>query len=139
MQRCSHGMPAHHTKCLWIYNLDLLGSSYPSSPFFSSLFVMPSSFPKRERDPSPTPGPARKRGRGSTRLSCAECRRSRQLLHQFLSSTLIIPLSRLKLRCDRGIPCSSCVKRGCGAICPDGNRTYILNLLLEATSTYDRL
>ncbi|KAF7770379.1 transcriptional regulator family: Fungal Specific TF [Agaricus bisporus var. burnettii] len=34
-------------------------------------------------------------------LNCAECRRS-------------------KLRCDRSIPCSSCVKRGCGAICPDG-------------------
>ncbi|KAK0202818.1 fungal-specific transcription factor domain-containing protein [Desarmillaria ectypa] len=30
---------------------------------------------------------------------------------------------RLKLRCDRSIPCSSCVKRGCGAICPDGSLT----------------
>lgn len=29
-------------------------------------------------------------------------------------------LSRLKLRCDRAIPCGSCVKRGCAAICPDG-------------------
>lgn len=28
--------------------------------------------------------------------------------------------SSLKLRCDRNIPCGSCVKRGCGAICPDG-------------------
>jgi hypothetical protein len=27
---------------------------------------------------------------------------------------------RLKLRCDRAIPCGSCVKRGCAAICPDG-------------------
>ncbi|EKM81689.1 hypothetical protein AGABI1DRAFT_36639 [Agaricus bisporus var. burnettii JB137-S8] len=42
--------------------------------------------------------------------------------------TLCLPLcprltslsSRSKLRCDRSIPCSSCVKRGCGAICPDG-------------------
>jgi hypothetical protein len=32
---------------------------------------------------------------------------------------------RLKLRCDRGIPCGSCLKRGCGAICPDG--TYYLD------------
>ncbi|KAL0060885.1 hypothetical protein AAF712_012349 [Marasmius tenuissimus] len=46
----------------------------------------------------------RKRRKGATRLSCAECR-------------------RLKLRCDRSIPCSSCVKRGCGAICPDGSLT----------------
>ncbi|KAJ7576797.1 hypothetical protein C8J56DRAFT_971614 [Mycena floridula] len=45
-------------------------------------------------------GNQKKRRKGATRLSCAECR-------------------RLKLRCDRAIPCSSCVKRGCGAICPD--------------------
>ncbi|KAG6916551.1 hypothetical protein DXG01_006377 [Tephrocybe rancida] len=48
--------------------------------------------------------PIKKRRKGATRLSCAECR-------------------RLKLRCDRGIPCGSCVKRGCGAICPDGSLT----------------
>ncbi|KAF8899636.1 fungal-specific transcription factor domain-containing protein [Gymnopilus junonius] len=48
--------------------------------------------------------PTKKRRKGATRLSCAECR-------------------RLKLRCDRAIPCSSCVKRGCGAICPDGSLT----------------
>lgn len=47
---------------------------------------------------------AKKRRKGATRLSCAECR-------------------RLKLRCDRAIPCGSCVKRGCGAICPDGSLT----------------
>ncbi|KAJ3781385.1 fungal-specific transcription factor domain-containing protein [Lentinula aff. detonsa] len=46
----------------------------------------------------------RKRRKGATRLSCAECR-------------------RLKLRCDRCIPCSSCVKRGTAAICPDGSLT----------------
>ncbi|KAI0296024.1 fungal-specific transcription factor domain-containing protein [Russula brevipes] len=57
-----------------------------------------------KRDLSPAPEPAKKRRRGATRLSCAECR-------------------RLKLRCDRGIPCGSCVKRGCGAICPDGSLT----------------
>ncbi|KZT70758.1 hypothetical protein DAEQUDRAFT_667064 [Daedalea quercina L-15889] len=46
----------------------------------------------------------KKRKRGATRLSCAECR-------------------RLKLRCDRQIPCGSCIKRGCSAICPDGSLT----------------
>ncbi|KIJ61993.1 hypothetical protein HYDPIDRAFT_115133 [Hydnomerulius pinastri MD-312] len=46
----------------------------------------------------------KKRRKGATRLSCAECR-------------------RLKLRCDRNVPCGSCVKRGCGAICPDGSLT----------------
>lgn len=36
--------------------------------------------------------------------------------------SLNLPLSslRLKLRCDRAVPCGSCVKRGCAAICPDG-------------------
>ncbi|KAJ7593118.1 fungal-specific transcription factor domain-containing protein [Mycena floridula] len=34
-------------------------------------------------------------------LSCAECR-------------------RLKLRCDKKLPCSSCVRRGCESICPCG-------------------
>ncbi|EPT00931.1 hypothetical protein FOMPIDRAFT_1162266 [Fomitopsis schrenkii] len=37
-------------------------------------------------------------------LSCAECR-------------------RLKLRCSRVFPCTSCVKKGCAAICPDGHLT----------------
>ncbi|KAL0952109.1 hypothetical protein HGRIS_008740 [Hohenbuehelia grisea] len=43
--------------------------------------------------------PRRKPGRVPT--SCAECR-------------------RLKLRCDRNVPCEKCVNRGCGSICPDG-------------------
>ncbi|KZV93842.1 hypothetical protein EXIGLDRAFT_835432 [Exidia glandulosa HHB12029] len=33
--------------------------------------------------------------------SCAECR-------------------RLRLRCDKKVPCSTCVKRGCPNVCPDG-------------------
>ncbi|KAF8639131.1 hypothetical protein AX17_001621 [Amanita inopinata Kibby_2008] len=41
-----------------------------------------------------------KRARGA--LSCAECR-------------------RLKLKCDKTIPCSSCKRRGCSAICPNGS------------------
>jgi hypothetical protein len=41
----------------------------------------------------------RKPGRVPT--ACAECR-------------------RLKLRCNRQVPCEKCESRGCGAICPDG-------------------
>ncbi|KAF9263295.1 hypothetical protein L218DRAFT_1077293 [Marasmius fiardii PR-910] len=37
-------------------------------------------------------------------ISCAECR-------------------RLKLKCDKKTPCSSCVRRGCGSICPTGTLT----------------
>lgn len=35
-------------------------------------------------------------------LSCAECR-------------------RLKLRCDKKLPCGSCLRRGCESICPLGD------------------
>ncbi|KAF8650016.1 hypothetical protein AX16_005468 [Volvariella volvacea WC 439] len=38
------------------------------------------------------------------KLSCRECR-------------------RLKLKCDRNFPCQSCVKRGCGSLCPEGALT----------------
>ncbi|KIK97941.1 hypothetical protein PAXRUDRAFT_9870 [Paxillus rubicundulus Ve08.2h10] len=41
-----------------------------------------------------------KRNRGV--MSCAECR-------------------RLKLKCDKTVPCSSCKRRGCSAICPNGS------------------
>lgn len=37
-------------------------------------------------------------------ISCAECR-------------------RLKLKCDKKVPCSSCVRRGCKQICPTGTTT----------------
>ncbi|PVG02740.1 hypothetical protein CPB86DRAFT_539731 [Serendipita vermifera] len=33
--------------------------------------------------------------------ACAECR-------------------RLKLKCDKSVPCSACIRRGCPSICPDG-------------------
>ncbi|OCB89593.1 hypothetical protein A7U60_g3191 [Sanghuangporus baumii] len=41
----------------------------------------------------------RKRARGE--ISCAECR-------------------RLKLKCNKKIPCNSCIRRGCHSICPNG-------------------
>ncbi|KAF9059484.1 hypothetical protein BDP27DRAFT_1238729 [Rhodocollybia butyracea] len=46
--------------------------------------------------------------RSGTALSCAECRR-----------TYIY----LICRCSRVFPCSNCVKKGCGQICPDGSLT----------------
>ncbi|GLB45253.1 putative fungal specific transcription factor [Lyophyllum shimeji] len=41
-----------------------------------------------------------KRARGE--VSCAECR-------------------RLKIKCDKQIPCQSCQRRGCAALCPNGS------------------
>lgn len=41
-----------------------------------------------------------KRSRGE--VSCAECR-------------------RLKIKCDKRIPCTSCQRRGCAALCPNGS------------------
>lgn len=45
------------------------------------------------------PTKAARRIRGE--IACAECR-------------------RLKIRCDKNIPCATCVKRGCDALCPNG-------------------
>ncbi|KAI5987122.1 hypothetical protein EDD15DRAFT_1512307 [Pisolithus albus] len=39
--------------------------------------------------------------RNSGQISCAECR-------------------RLKIKCDKQIPCQSCQRRGCAALCPNG-------------------
>ncbi|KAJ7162912.1 fungal-specific transcription factor domain-containing protein [Mycena filopes] len=53
-------------------------------------------------DEGNTPAPASSSsGRKSQITSCAECR-------------------RLKLRCDRVFPCSSCIRRGCANLCPTG-------------------
>ncbi|KIY64549.1 hypothetical protein CYLTODRAFT_401701 [Cylindrobasidium torrendii FP15055 ss-10] len=41
-----------------------------------------------------------KRNRGE--VSCAECR-------------------RLKIKCDKQVPCKSCVRRGCTSLCPNGS------------------
>ncbi|KAI0260057.1 hypothetical protein BC834DRAFT_1013816 [Gloeopeniophorella convolvens] len=41
-----------------------------------------------------------KRSRGA--IACAECR-------------------RLKLKCDKSVPCASCKRRGCASICPNGS------------------
>ncbi|KAJ7083350.1 fungal-specific transcription factor domain-containing protein [Mycena belliarum] len=54
-----------------------------------------------------SPKDKEERGRkkpGRVPTSCAECR-------------------RLKLRCDKNVPCGKCVARGCGSICPDGQLT----------------
>ncbi|CAA7265102.1 unnamed protein product [Cyclocybe aegerita] len=48
--------------------------------------------------------PRERKKPGRVPTSCAECR-------------------RLKLRCDRNVPCEKCVSRGCGSICPDGSLT----------------
>ncbi|KAK7050534.1 fungal-specific transcription factor domain-containing protein [Favolaschia claudopus] len=50
---------------------------------------------------SSSPPPPTNAGRKSQITSCMECR-------------------RLKLRCDRIFPCSSCIRRGCANLCPNG-------------------
>jgi hypothetical protein len=116
-------------------------ASFPIAHLFASPIIfplrpleMPASPPyERQMNPSSQDG-VKKRRKGATRLSCAECRRWVNLISLaystkgWLISQIII---RLKLRCDRQIPCSSCVKRGCGAICPDvsGSSCHILVVL----------
>ncbi|TFK69541.1 hypothetical protein BDN72DRAFT_767830 [Pluteus cervinus] len=57
-------------------------------------------------------GPGRPEKDKSRKLSCKECR-------------------RLKLKCDRVFPCQSCVKRGCGSLCPEG-----IALLYQASDAF---
>ncbi|KAJ7057013.1 hypothetical protein C8F01DRAFT_1153071 [Mycena amicta] len=66
----------------------------PASQVNTSIFEL-DSLPGKGRGPTK----ASKRIRGE--IACAECR-------------------RLKIRCDKTVPCSTCVKRGCGALCPNG-------------------
>ncbi|KAF9070158.1 hypothetical protein BDP27DRAFT_647716 [Rhodocollybia butyracea] len=66
--------------------------------------AIPSSLPKSSRrkkhlSPEELKDIEQKRLKGE--LSCAECR-------------------RLKLRCDKSVPCGSCSRRGCDSICPNG-------------------
>ncbi|KAA1470033.1 hypothetical protein DENSPDRAFT_928581 [Dentipellis sp. KUC8613] len=60
--------------------------------------------PRRDQDAPRDSAYAReielKRNRGE--ISCAECR-------------------RLKIKCDKQIPCQSCQRRGCAALCPNGS------------------
>ncbi|KAL5512403.1 hypothetical protein ACEPAG_3395 [Sanghuangporus baumii] len=66
---------------------------------------MPADLNRRESAPrsySRSRDLEHKRAKGEA--SCAECR-------------------RLKLKCDKQIPCTSCVRRGCEMICPNGKLT----------------
>ncbi|KII91836.1 hypothetical protein PLICRDRAFT_38690 [Plicaturopsis crispa FD-325 SS-3] len=52
----------------------------------------------------------------NVKISCAECRRS-------------------KLKCDRSVPCESCIRRGCADICPTGTMKATKgNKVLQARS-----
>ena len=84
---------------------------------------------KRVDTPDAQEHVSKKRRKGATRLSCAECRRYALSLHPAFH---LLTIQRLKLRCDRSIPCGSCVKRGCGAICPDV-RSQIPPLVFQPT------
>ncbi|KIY67153.1 hypothetical protein CYLTODRAFT_422770 [Cylindrobasidium torrendii FP15055 ss-10] len=51
-------------------------------------------------------------------VSCAECR-------------------RLKLKCDKRVPCSSCTRRGCHSICPTGTLVNGMGKKLVVSDTAD--
>ena len=101
-----------------------------SCSFSSSFMSFHDPYLQPPAPPPPPPAddpnnPQKKRKRGATRLSCAECRRCVSFLALPIISNIdddgISSLChRLKLRCDRAVPCGSCLKRGCAAICPDG-------------------
>ncbi|KAF5344686.1 hypothetical protein D9756_011476 [Leucocoprinus leucothites] len=61
---------------------------------------MPAETTKRVRRDGHARELEQKRSRGE--VSCAECR-------------------RLKIKCDKQIPCQSCQRRGCASLCPNGS------------------
>ncbi|RPD64670.1 hypothetical protein L226DRAFT_528955 [Lentinus tigrinus ALCF2SS1-7] len=65
-------------------------------------------------------GEKQRRKPGRVPVSCAECR-------------------RLKLRCDRQVPCESCTKRGCAALCPDGSLPTTKGPKLKAAAEVEEL
>ncbi|KAF8195055.1 fungal-specific transcription factor domain-containing protein [Pholiota molesta] len=67
--------------------------------------------------------PKQKKKPGRVPTACAECR-------------------RLKLRCDRNVPCEKCVQRGCGSICPTGELVTGKNnkmILANTEELHDRI
>lgn len=90
-------------------------STRPSSPIQTFLPAIPS--PARRNASAAPPASRAPNVAGSSRS-----RRSHPDRTGLIHAPGALPPSpaRLKLRCDRAIPCGSCVKRGCAAICPDG-------------------
>ncbi|KZT40626.1 hypothetical protein SISSUDRAFT_447776 [Sistotremastrum suecicum HHB10207 ss-3] len=80
--------------------------SFPTHPHPSqggmstSMSMMPPP-PPPAMEHSTSTGTSKDKRKGVKVNACQECK-------------------RLKLKCDKKFPCSSCVKRGCSAICPDG-------------------
>lgn len=60
------------------------------------------------------------RGRREAVVKCQLARNANgQLVPSFVAYTHST-CDRMKIRCDKNIPCGSCVKRGCAVICPSG-------------------
>ncbi|KAF9071992.1 hypothetical protein BDP27DRAFT_1321271 [Rhodocollybia butyracea] len=78
---------------------------------------MGASLKEKDKDGKGTTG---KRKPGRIPTSCAECR-------------------RLKLRCDKQVPCGKCVSRGCAAICPDGEIPSSLLILANTEQLHERI
>ncbi|WRT69338.1 uncharacterized protein IL334_006322 [Kwoniella shivajii] len=78
-------------------------SQEPIPPSQTSLTEIPLSETREPQDPMGS-APPRKKRKQRQQFSCAECR-------------------RLKLKCDRQVPCANCVRRSCGHLCPERERT----------------
>ncbi|KAI0756452.1 hypothetical protein C8Q80DRAFT_1223696 [Daedaleopsis nitida] len=76
--------------------------------------------PENQADSSANSEQKQRRKPGRVPVSCAECR-------------------RLKLRCDRQVPCESCTKRGCAALCPDGSLPTTKGPKLKAAAEVEEL
>jgi hypothetical protein len=116
-------------------------TSLPSIPLGDVNLTMDEANPATGLNASTTPGAAAA-ARKSQITSCAECRRLKLRCVVFvlcLRAAVVI----LIRRCDRVFPCSSCIRRGCANLCPNGTlekgkRGFLKRLEQSLPSAYPK-
>jgi len=64
-------------------------------------------------------------GSGNARMVSSRVQNVDGLFSDFSSLIVTKIRCRLKLKCDKSVPCSSCTRRGCPSICPNGTYSLI--------------
>lgn len=86
---------------------------------------------------APTRAEDREEKRVRGQIACAECRRFLQI--RLITQPRHSQSPRLKVRCDRKIPCSSCIRRGCSAVCPNRRSCSCISILAVNVSIRQEL
>lgn len=94
------------------------------SPIMASSDNSEAGLPHSQSQPpstDPQPADQQSKKRSKQQLSCAgKFLPFNPSACQSILMGFCVECRRLKLKCDRDIPCSNCVRRGCRELCPDG-------------------